>query len=115
MVMQSPKITIRLSFQCRYPEIIPMPKVKFPLGRLVATPAALAALTESGQSPTDFLSRHIQGDWGMVCPEDWQLNDDALVSGERLFSAYKTLKAVKIWIITEHDRSSTCVLLPEDY
>jgi hypothetical protein len=115
MVMQLPKITVRLSFQCCLSEIITMTKVKFPLGSLVATPAALEALGNSGQSPTDFLSRHVKGDWGAVCPEDWSLNDQALVNGDRLLSAYTTLKGVKIWIITEHDRSVTTVLLPDDY
>jgi hypothetical protein len=36
-------------------------------------------------------------------------------TGERLLSAYKTLKGQKIWIITEADRSSSCVLLPSEY
>jgi hypothetical protein len=88
---------------------------RFQIGRLVATPGAIDALEDSGQRPTDFLSRHIQADWGQVGAEDWKLNDQALVNGERLLSAYKTLKGVKIWIITEADRSSTCVLLPEEY
>jgi len=46
---------------------------------------------------------------------DRQANDEALVSGERLLSAYKTLRGVKLWVITEADRSSTCCLLPEEY
>ena len=88
---------------------------KFSLGRLVATPGALEALEESGQSPVEFLSRHVAGDWGEVCDEDKALNDDALECGARLLSSYMTLKGVKIWIITEADRSSTCALLPEEY
>jgi hypothetical protein len=88
---------------------------KFPLGRLVATPGALDALDQSGQSPADFLSRHVRGDWGEVCDEDKHQNDEALVNGARLLSAYKTLREVKFWIITEADRSSTCILLPEEY
>ena len=88
---------------------------RFPLGQLVATPGALQALQEAGQSPTDFLSRHVRGDWGEVCDEDKGLNDEALANGERLLSAYRTLRNVRIWIITEADRSSTCILLPEEY
>jgi len=88
---------------------------KFSLGQLVATPGALDALAESGQSPADFLSRHVRGDWGNVCDEDKQLNDEALVRAERVLSAYRTLRGVKIWIITEADRSSTCILLPQEY
>jgi hypothetical protein len=88
---------------------------KFALGQVVATPGAIEAMNESGQTPDFFLDRHIQGDWGIVDAEDWQANDQALVEGSRLLSAYSTLKGVKIWVITEHDRSVTTILLPSDY
>jgi hypothetical protein len=88
---------------------------KFSLGQLVATPGALQALEEAGQNPAFFLEKHGAADWGEVNDEDKQLNDEALVNGERLLSAYRTLKGVKIWIITEADRSSTCCLLPSEY
>jgi hypothetical protein len=89
---------------------------KFPLGQVVATPGALEALNESGESAGDFLSRHISCDWGAdLCEEDRRLNDEALVDGSRILSAYRTAKGVKLWIITEADRSSTCILLPEEY
>jgi hypothetical protein len=87
---------------------------KFPLGQIVATPGALKALEEAGQTPEFFLERHVQGDWGEVCPEDKELNDQALVVGARVLSAYQTLRGTKIWIITEADRSSTCLLLPDE-
>ncbi len=89
--------------------------MKFPLGQLVGTPGALRALQEAGQSPAFFLDKHVSGDWGEVCAEDKRLNDEALVSGERLLSAYRTIRGVKLWIITEADRSSTCILRPEEY
>ncbi len=95
--------------------MIQIAKPKFPLGKVVATPGALEALKESGQAPFEFLSKHLAGDWGIVDDEDKQANDDALIHGERLLSAYLTDKSVKIWIITEADRSSTCLLLPEEY
>ncbi len=89
--------------------------VKFPLGQVVATPGALKALEEARQSPAEFLARHRAGDWGDVCPQDKQLNDRAVKDGERLLSAYKTARGVKLWVITEADRSSTCLLLPQEY
>ena len=52
-------------------------------------PGALAALQEAGQSPTDFLARHVRGNWGDVNEEDKRLNDEALVNGERILSAYE--------------------------
>lgn len=96
-------------------------KPKFTLGQVLATPGALDALQESGQNVQFFLARHVRGDWGEgLCDEDKRLNDQALIDGSRLLSAYKTLKGVKIWIITEaaddqgHRISSTC-LLPQEY
>src|ERR1039457_1141906 len=37
---------------------------RFALGRIVATPGALGALEEAGQTPIEFLARHALGDWG---------------------------------------------------
>jgi hypothetical protein len=88
---------------------------RFPLGQIVATPGALEAIETAGQSPDFFLDKHAQGDWGEVCDGDKQLNDEALLDGGRLLSAYRTLKNERIWVITEADRSSTCCLLPSEY
>ena len=93
---------------------LPCPPI-FPLGKTVATPGALNALEESGESPSFFLSRHARGDWGEVCPEDRKENELALREGFRLMSVYLTSKGEKLWILTEADRSSTCVLLPAEY
>ena len=86
---------------------------KFALGRLVATPNALA------QVPSDqiltALARHVCGDWGDVCPEDWQANEQAINGGFRLLSVYHTDSGTKFWIITEADRSVTTILMLEDY
>ena len=90
-------------------------KTPIPLGKLAATPGALEALQEAGQSPLDFLSRHAAGDWGEVSAEDKALNDQALRDGERLLSAYRTAKDKKVWVLTEADRSVTTILLPEEY
>ena len=88
---------------------------RFKLGRVVATPGALAALEKSGESASAFIKRHHVGDWGEVCTEDAEANEEALLSGERVFSVYHTAKNEKLYVITEADRSSTCVLLPEEY
>ncbi len=87
----------------------------FPLGQCVATPGALAALEEAGQSPADFLDRHVAGNWGEIDPDDKGLNEQALKDGARIFSVYTTAKGVKLWVITEADRASTCRLLPDEY
>lgn len=88
---------------------------KFPLGRLVATPGALATLTSNGQAPMEFLARHVRGDWGDVDAHDRRANDRDVNDGGRLLSAYTLNDGTRIWVVSESDRSSTCVLLPEEY
>ena len=87
----------------------------FRLGTLVATPGALALLREFALAPIDFLIRHRQGDWGDLDEDDIKANRAALHYGTRLLSAYEISADRKLWIITEADRSSTTLLLPEEY
>jgi len=87
----------------------------FELGQIVATPGALAFLEEIGRTPSEFSSRHHSGDWGDLCKDDQDANDEALKNGSRIFSSYNLTDSDKIWVITEADRSSTCVLRPEEY
>lgn len=88
---------------------------RFPLGQIVATPGALVALEQAGQTPPEFLVRHVTGDWGQLDEHDRLENERALVQGTRLFSAYETALSVRIWVITEWDRSVTTLLLPSEY
>ena len=89
---------------------------KFSLGRVLATPGALQELKDAGQDPMEFLARHQQGDWGDDLPEeDKQENERSLWNHLRILSAYTLNTGVKIWIITEADRSSTTILLPSEY
>ncbi len=88
---------------------------RFPLGRIVATPGALAALQLAGDTPATFLRRHVCGDWGELDNEDRQENERSVSAGFRLLSAYTLSDGIRIWVITEADRSSTCILLPEEY
>ena len=90
-------------------------KPLFPLGRLVATPGALEALAKAGDDARVFLNRHVTGDWGIVCDEDANANDEAVKHGGRLLSAYRTSMGVKLWVLTEADRSATTILLPSEY
>jgi len=108
---------------------------RFALGRVVATPGALALLHVTNSNPFALLARHVTGDWGEIDPEDVQTNEDAVVNGFRLLSVYRLpLQSApqeggnlarspsrfqsgddRIWLITEADRSVTTLLLPEEY
>lgn len=86
----------------------------FPLGYLVATPGALDLLDRMAVNASELLQRHQRGDWGDVPPEDAAENELSIVNGNRILSSY-TVGDERIWIITEADRSSTTLLLPEEY
>ncbi len=86
---------------------------KFPLGRTVITQAALATLAH--EDVLAALGRHAAGDWGELDEEDRQANERALIEGTRLVSVYRSGADERFYVITEWDRSSTTVLLPEDY
>jgi hypothetical protein len=90
-------------------------KPVFTLGHVVATPGALAAIEKSGQQPEKILARHANGDWGELDPDNIKENELSLQHGLRLLSAYHTSAGEKLWVITEADGSSTCMLLPEEY
>lgn len=88
-------------------------KNQFDLGQIVITRQALNVL------PLDMvylgLERHVNGDWGDLDSFDQDQNDLALTEGGRLMSRYESADGVVFWIITEHDRAITTVLLPSDY
>jgi hypothetical protein len=90
-------------------------RAKFVLGRTVATPGALRAMEQANQNPFEFLQRHQAGDWGELCEEDKRENEFSVRNGFRILSAYRTRNDVKIWVITEADRSVTTLLLPHEY
>ncbi|UQY83019.1 hypothetical protein [Ralstonia pseudosolanacearum] len=88
---------------------------RLPLGQLLATPGARAALQAAGISVFKLLNRHARGDWGELSEEDQLQNNMAAITGQRVLSSYPLPTGQKVWIITEWDRSATTVLLPEDY
>jgi len=93
----------------------------FDLGMVVSTPGALEAFQRTEEIPSDYLSRHASGNWGDLCDEDKEANNQALGNGSRILSAYQLLDGTKIWLITDaeideqHHRQATTFLLPEEY
>jgi hypothetical protein len=91
------------------------PSIHLPLGRLLSTPGAIEATAKAGQDPLELLSRHRTGDWGEVDTGDSAANDQAVIHGARILSVYTLKDGVRLWIITEADRSATTLLLPDEY
>lgn len=113
----------RLALDERTPVVAqskPSSPVRFSLGRILATPGALAELEKAGQDGRQFIARHAAGDWGDVCPEDAKANDEALKDGSRIMSVFTLKTGQKLWAITEADdgegnRICTTLLLPSEY
>ena len=91
------------------------PEPLFSLGQVVGTPGAIQALEQAGQDPLALLTRHLGGDWGELDEEDKAENDFSVKHNLRILSAYTLETGVKIWVITESDRSATTFLLPSEY
>ena len=95
--------------------------MQFSLGKIVATPGALAALEANEQNPLEFISKHASCNWGdALCDEDKAMNDMAVKDGSRIMSSYYLRDKTKLWIITESmdsdgNRLATTLLLPEEY
>lgn len=90
-----------------------MSRNKFRLGQVVTTPGVETDYYHLNLG--DYIARHATGDWGDLSETDKQANEEALLEGGRIFSSYLMPDGGKMWIITEADRSSTCLLLPEEY
>lgn len=91
----------------------------FELGQVVATRSVID-LGISTDVIASLLTRHVTGDWGEIDDEDRLANDAAIQpeNQSRIMSVYTVVHAsepVVLWIITEHDRSVTTVLRPDDY
>lgn len=100
----------------------PMRAARFALGSLVATPGALRELQRLGIDPLSLIARHVSGDFGQIDEHDKHVNEEAIRYGYRVLSAYTLSNSqspnadcIRIWCITEADRSVTTVLRPEDY
>jgi hypothetical protein len=98
--------TVRIGGPCR-----------FPLGQTVMTRGVQRLVAAGAVNPIALLRRHQAGDWGNLDQSDARANDQALKLGNRILSAYPTADPVEtqVWVITEADRSSTCILLPSEY
>lgn len=83
------------------------------LGACFITPEAVAVMT--AEEMRRVLDAQRAGVWGDLDPEDREANDAAVLYGNRVLSAWVVGDGVRVWVITEADRSSTTILLPEEY
>jgi hypothetical protein len=87
----------------------------FPLGNIVATPASLEDIEHSDTNTRELLDRHCILDAGELYEDDQQLNRDAVENGTMILSCFKLNTGVKIYVITEADRSVTTILRRDEY
>jgi hypothetical protein len=93
----------------------------FPLGRVVATPGAIAVMERLEIDPASLLARHVSGDWGDVGAEERAVNGQALRDGSRIMSVFGVPGSDDcIFLLTEAvddngERVATTFLRPEDY
>lgn len=72
---------------------------RFELGRMFMTQGVIEALEEAGQSPQEFISRHARLEQGELSDEDHKENLFSIDKYLRIFSAFRTGKGEKIWVI----------------
>lgn len=86
----------------------------FKTGQIVLTPGASRLNNLKPTFIQNSIGRHISGDWG-IC-SDPEINNEALDPRrpDQILSVYKEEEDT-IWIITEHNRSVTTILLPSEY
>lgn len=90
----------------------------FELGKVVSTYGIFEMINENeefGKFVCDSFERYTNSDWGEMCDEDKELNDEAVKTDGRIFASYEKDGLPKIWIITEWDRSATTILFPSEY
>ena len=97
---------------------------KFEPGQIVMTRDVADLVAEDIEFAAyvnECLRRHLNGDWGDVGYQDWNENELSVDGQFRLLSAYKNKvrndgsPLPVVWVTTEADRSSTCVLFPDNY
>lgn len=86
----------------------------FKLGTCTATPIAMETLVRLGIASSDLLNAHREG---LLWSHAQRLkNLDAIRNEERVLSSLPAGKSqCMIWIITEADRSTTTIIMSDEY
>ena len=86
--------------------------MKFKIGRLIISPAALQAL--STDEICLAVDNHICGQWGDISDHDRAANELALSTSAPLLSVYHTDTGTELRVLTTGNRFVTTVYLPTD-
>jgi SAM-dependent methyltransferase len=86
----------------------------FPVGTVEITPRAAIALAAVQGGVASYLNRHQSGDWGEDA-DDRTFSDFAVRSGHQIISNYTLPDGAALFIITAVDRTTTRVLLADEY
>ncbi|CAQ81893.1 hypothetical protein VSAL_p840_34 (plasmid) [Aliivibrio salmonicida LFI1238] len=97
--------------QSKEQRIDPIP---FFLGTVVLTQGINILCEGKHEAMDEFVKRHALCDWGTTAAEDGELNNEATHNGERIMSQYD-FEGTTLWIVTDHDRRVTTILLPSEY
>ncbi|WP_323011285.1 hypothetical protein [Castellaniella sp.] len=88
-------------------------KTRFSLGKIRITAAAILALEATATEGVFLLHRHLHRDWGDLSAQDILQNEIALLLDMRVLSRYALAKNTEIWIITDADRRTTTIMVPD--
>ena len=90
--------------------------IKFLLGVVHVTPAAVEALIHNEEELIHLLKRHREGDYGAeMCYDDRVVNEESIKRGGRVLSSYTLKDKTVIWIITVAGWTESTVLIREEY
>lgn len=88
---------------------------RFKSGMFCVTNGGRGAMERSAQSPAEFLHRHLTGDWGELCDEDMEVNEQAVQRGGMILSHYRTARGERLYVHTPRDRTRTIIMTPEEW
>ena len=92
--------------------------INYSLGKVVMTNGINSKMAENKKFSDEIMNcfkKYMVCDWGDMCNEDKEMNDNALRTGTaRVLASYDTSEG-KVYIITEQNRSYTTILFANEY
>lgn len=92
--------------------------INYSLGKVVMTNGINSKMAENKKFSDEIMNcfkKYMVCDWGDMCNEDKEMNDNALRTGTaRVLAAYNISEG-RVYIITEQDRSYTTILFANEY